>query len=146
MSVLPSDINYIENINISTNTDLPMFKEYAWDFDNDGFIIQDGELVVLQGNEALRVWIYKTLKTQKYRYLAYSFYYGNEFEQLINKGYDKELVSIELKKFVEKCLLVNEYITSIDSVDLELEDEKLIGTINLTTVYSSMETEVDVDV
>lgn len=145
MSILPTDI-----LNVTTLTDssenLPIFKEYAWDFDNDEFIIQDGEMVIIEGNDALRVWIYKALKTPKFRYLAYSFSFGNEFELLIKKGYDKDLVEIKLKELIEKCLLVNPYIKSIDTVDLELDDEKLIGTINLTTIYSSMKTEVDVDV
>lgn len=144
MSILPTDA--ITAITSSSETDLPAFKEYAWDFDNDDLVVEDGELVVLEENEALRVWIYKALKTPKFRYVAYSFYYGNEFDTLIRQNYDKDLVSIELKSLIEKCLLVNEYITSIDSVDLEFDDGKVTGTINLTTVYSSMEVEVDVSV
>lgn len=147
MGVLPSDSNSITVTSASSSdSDLPTFKEYAWDFDNDDFIIEDGELVILEGDEALKVWIYKALKTQRYRYLAYSFNYGNEFESLINKGYDKDLVVSELKRLIEQCLLVNKYIKSVDSVDIELEDDKLIGTIYITTVYSSIEMEVDVDV
>lgn len=144
MSILPTDA--ITAITSSSETDLPAFKEYAWDFDNDDLVVEDGELVVLEENEALRVWIYKALKTPKFRYVAYSFYYGNEFDTLIRQNYDKDLVSIELKSLIEKCLLVNEYITSIDSVDLEFDDGKVTGTINLTTVYSSIEVEVDVSV
>ena len=144
MSILPTDA--ITAITSSSETDLPAFKEYAWDFDNDDLVVEDGELVVLEENEALRVWIYKALKTPKFRYVAYSFYYGNEFDTLIRQNYDKDLISIELKSLIEKCLLVNEYITSIDSVDLEFDDGKVTGTINLTTVYSSMEVEVDVSV
>lgn len=146
MSILPTDSDAITAITSSSETDLPTFKEYAWDFDNDDLVVEDGELVVLEENEALRVWIYKALKTPKYRYVAYSFYYGNEFDSLIRQNYDKDLVSIELKSLIEKCLLVNEYITSIDSVELEFDDGKVTGTINLTTVYSSMEVEVDVSV
>lgn len=145
MSILPTDILNVTTLTDSSE-DLPIFKEYAWDFDNDEFIIQDGELVIVEKNEALKVWIYKALKTPKFRYVAYDYYYGNEFESLVGKEYDSDLVSIELKALIEKCLLVNKYIQSIDSVDLEFNDGKVTGTIYLTTIYDSMEQEVDVDV
>ena len=147
MGVLPTDSTSSLIISTSTSTsDLPTFKEYAWDFDNDDFILQDGELVILEENEALQVWIYKVLKTPKFRYLAYSWNYGNQFEGLIGKSYGTDLFKTELKRLLEQCLLVSEYITSIDSVDITLEDTKLTGTIGLTTVYSSVEMEVDLSV
>lgn len=127
-------------------TDLPIFREYAWDFENDDFVIQDGDLVIVEENEALKIWIYKALRTIKNRYKAYSSNYGNEFENIIGQGYDDDLVVAEMKRLIEKCLLVNQYIKSIDSIDLEFNDGKVTGTIYLTTIYDSMEQEVDVDV
>lgn len=146
MGVLPSDVNYIESISVSTNRDLPTFKEYGWDFENNDFIIQDGELVIVEENEALKIWIYKVLRTPKFRYLAFSFAYGNRLESLVGKICDTDLFKSELKRLLEECLLISNYITSINSVDVTLEDEKLTGTIGLTTVYSSLEMEVDLSV
>ena len=45
---------------IATEEDLPLYKEYAWDFDTDKFIYDNaGNHVLGEGNEAIKVWIYK---------------------------------------------------------------------------------------
>lgn len=150
MSVLPTD-NSISTIQETTSssttttdsTDLPIFKEYAWDFDNDDFVIQDGDFVILEKTEALKVWIHCALKTARYRYLAYSFYYGNEYESMVGKTYDTETANEKLKSLTEQCLLVNKYIKSIDSVDCTLDESILTGTILVTTVYGQTEVSVD---
>ena len=39
---------------------LPLFKIWAWDFDKDNFIYDgNGKRILLTGNDALKVWIYK---------------------------------------------------------------------------------------
>lgn len=44
--------------------ELPLFKEYAWDFETDKFRYDgNGNHILLTGNEALEVWIYKALTT-----------------------------------------------------------------------------------
>ena len=47
-----------------TEEDLPLYQEYAWNFDIDKFIYDNaGNHVLVEGNEAIKVWIYKALKT-----------------------------------------------------------------------------------
>ena len=61
---------------VTANTytsDLPTPKEYAWDFENDCFLYDaDGRLKIVEGDEAIKIWIYKALSTERFRYLAYS--------------------------------------------------------------------------
>ena len=107
-----------------TSDDLPLFKEYAWDFETDKFIYDDnGNHILLTGNDALEVWIYKALKTERFDYLAYSWQYG-----------------IELKRVITECLMVNPYIKSIDSfaIDQQKHGETALLTIGLTTVYGEV--------
>ena len=48
------------------------FREFAWDFERNDFIRDDnGQYIILEGNAALKVWIYKCLMTERYRYRAY---------------------------------------------------------------------------
>ena len=47
-------------------SELILFEEIAWDFDNNTPLIIDGEFKKLQKNDALKVWIYKVLKTERY--------------------------------------------------------------------------------
>ena len=56
----------------SYTANLPELQDLAWDFNRDTFVHDnDGRLKTVTGNEALKVWIYKALKTERYRYMAY---------------------------------------------------------------------------
>ena len=67
-------------------TELPLFEQPAWDFNNDKFIYDgNGFHVIVTGKEALKVWIYKALKTERYSYIAYSWQYGIELHPFIGK-------------------------------------------------------------
>lgn len=38
-----------------------MFREYAYDFENNRLLLRDGNTYLVEGNEALRIWIFKAL-------------------------------------------------------------------------------------
>ena len=48
-----------------------MFREYAYDFENNCLLLRDGNTYLVEGNEALRIWIFKALTTERFRYTAY---------------------------------------------------------------------------
>lgn len=125
----------------SSKEELPLFKEYAWDFNADSFIYDgNGNHVLLDGNEALKVWIYKALKTERFSYLAYSWQYGIELQPFIGKVMSVQERKSELKRMIIECLMVNPWIKSVDSVTFEevKHGEDLTTTINLTTVYGEV--------
>ena len=69
---------------ITENTELPLFKEYAWDFEKNCFLYDSaGRHILLEGAEAVKVWVYKALATERYQYLAYSWQYGIEVKPFI---------------------------------------------------------------
>ena len=119
--------------------DLPLYKEYAWNFEMDKFIYDDtGNHVLVEGNEAIKVWIYKPLKTERFRYTAYSWQYGIELKKFIGKVMSVGERISEFKRAIIECLMVNPYIKSIDSITITQEKTKLICKINLTTVYGEL--------
>lgn len=125
----------------SSKEELPLFKEYAWDFNADSFIYDgNGNHVLLEGNEALKVWIYKALKTERFSYLAYSWRYGIELQPFIGKVMSVQERKSELKRMIIECLMVNPWIKSVDSVTFEevKHGEDLTTTITLTTVYGEV--------
>lgn len=127
----------------STDTEnLPLFKEYAWDFEKDKFIYDgNGKHILLEGNDALKVWIYKALKTERFSYLAYSWRYGIEIQQFIGKVMGVKERRSELKRLIIECLMVNPYIVSVDSVKFSETNhaENMQINIELTTIYGAME-------
>lgn len=125
--------------------DLPLFQEYAWDFERDCFLYDvNGRHILLTGNPALEVWIYKALKTERFEYLAYSWQYGIELKPFIGKVMGVQERYSELRRVITECLMVNPYIKSIDSFSITPENraELVRVHITLTTVYGEVELNV----
>lgn len=125
--------------------DLPLFQEYAWDFERDCFLYDvNGRHILLSRNPALEVWIYKALKTERFEYLAYSWQYGIELKPFIGKVMGVQERYSELRRVITECLMVNPYIRSIDSFSIMPENraELIRVHITLTTVYGEVEINV----
>ena len=119
-----------------TNT-LPIPRDFAIDFATGNPIIKDNDFVIVEKDEAIKVWCYYALKINKDRFIIYSPNYGSTLEELIGNNYvDND--KYELEKKVSDCLLVSPYIKSIDKVEAEFNSEtgELTGDIYITTIYS----------
>lgn len=126
-----------------TADDLPLFKEYAWDFETDKFRYDgNGNHILLTGNDALEVWIYKALKTERFSYLAYSWGYGIELKPFIGKVMSVQERYSELKRVITECLMVNPYIKSIDSVTFSQDGPSVTCRITLTSIYGEVSMDV----
>ena len=104
----------------------------------------NGRHILLTGNPALEVWIYKALKTERFEYLAYSWQYGIELKPFIGKVMGVQERYSELRRVITECLMVNPYIRSIDSFSITPENraELIRVHITLTTVYGEVEINV----
>ena len=133
-SIFPSFVEEVKAIEQNQNNTLPVAKEIAIDFSTGNPIIKNGDFVIVEKNEAIKVWCYYALKIAKGRFLAFTRNYGSELEEkIIGKQYNSDTHS-KVKRIVEDCLLVNPYIKSIDNIQIDFDD-KLTIEIELTTVY-----------
>lgn len=124
---------------------LPELIEYAWDFDHDCFIFENGRQKVVYENEALKVWIYKTLRTERSRYRAYPDEYACELEQYVGKRANNAATAAEIETAVLDALVINPYIRSVDSITVtERAADRLEFKIILTSVYGQMAQEVTI--
>ena len=117
--------------------EIPIFKEYAIDF-------KTGEYKVLEENEALKIWIFKALKTERFRYTdVHSDEYGSELETNIGTIYHKTVKDALMINQIRDTLLVNPYITECYNFVISNEDEYVPQiTFNVKTVYGELEMEV----
>lgn len=124
----------------STGSELEIFKEIAIDFETGEPIIESGEIVVLEGKEALKVWIWKVLKIERNRYEIYSENYGNDLKENIGKIYDETTRRAIIQNEIIECLMVNPYITSINDFTVELDEERRHPVFNFTvsTIYGEI--------
>ena len=96
----------------------------------------------MEGDEAIKIWIYKALSTERFRYLAYSWQYGIELRPFIGKVMGVQQRYSEIKRVIIECLMVNPYIKSIDSVEITHKGDSVSISIVISTIYG----EVSVDV
>ncbi|MDU6361342.1 MAG: DUF2634 domain-containing protein [Clostridiales bacterium] len=133
MSLFPF-MNKREESLLTTPT---LHKEYDFDF-------ATGQLTgkTLEGKEALKVWIYKTLLTKRYRYLIYSWDYGQDLEEIIGQDYEKGLIVSEVERRIKDCLLINDKIKSCTNFNIQLINDQLNVEFKVNTIYG----EVDINV
>ncbi|MCC0764937.1 DUF2634 domain-containing protein [Clostridioides sp. ES-S-0006-03] len=118
-----------------SNEELHIFKEFAWNFEKDEKIIENGDFKVVERNEAIKVWIYKTIKTDKYVHLIYTWDYGTDIKNLIGQKYTKGLTESEAKRYIQEALLINPYILEVNVTNTEFKDDNLSINLNIKTIY-----------
>ncbi len=126
----------------TTTTELPIFQEYAFDYVDKCLKTVNGLTYLVEKNEALKIWIYKVLHTERYRYLAYSSSFGSEIESLIGKV-NSTILEAEMKRFIIEAIMVNPYIKEISEFKFftngsEFEVEFLVTTIYGVIVFNTV--------
>ena len=117
---------------------LPLCREAAWDFDRDVPLFRGGEPVVVEGREALKVWIWRALRTPRFRYEIYTWAYGSEFESLLGQACSDAVKTAEAPRYLRECLLVNPYITAVKDIAVSFEAGQLNVTGTAETVYGEV--------
>ena len=126
-------------------TDLPVFKEFAWDYEKDQFLYNyDGGHKIVEKNEAVKVWVLHALRCERYRYLAYFDDYGIELEPFVGTGPNDQERSSELFRYIKEGLLVNPYILDVTALSTQLDHKKITMTLQLETVYGTTSVGIEV--
>lgn len=119
-------------------------KEWAWDFKSDDFLLKDKKLFLVYDDEAIKIWLYKLLKTERYRELIHSWTYGAEIKTLIGTAFNQGYVRSEAERFIREAVEENlaDYIKSIEIIKLSFNNTALEVVLKLDTIYSKgVETE-----
>lgn len=136
MSLFPF-VSNIEEVKID-NT-FPLYKEVAWDFKRNIPIIENRDFKIVEGNEAIKVWVYKALLTPRYQYSIYTWNYGSELLSLIGKAYTPQLTKSEAKRYIEEALKINPYILEVNVLDTDFKNGVLSANVKIVTIYGESE-------
>lgn len=126
----------------AASTQLPLCREVAWDYDAGIPIFSGGEPAVVTGAEAVKVWMWKALKTVRYRHDIYSWDFGCEVENLIGQAFTPEVKQSEAIRYIREALEINPYITAVRQVSVELNGSVLTITCTVNTIYGEVELSV----
>ena len=140
MSILPSFLSesVLESAK-ETATVLQIPKEYGVDFTT-------GQLTgtIVEGLEAIKVWIWGCLRTERYRHAIYSWQYGVEYEQYIGQTVTDEYLQNDCQSETEEALMVNPYITGLSDFEASFSGSKLHVKFTVETILGNLEVDTDV--
>lgn len=123
----------------NTEVTASSIREYGLDF-------KSGRLTgkIVEGVDALCVWAYLALKAKRYRWVIYSWGYGDEVYDLIGNSYSEEYLRSECRRYMEECLFENEHITGIEDLEVSQIKDVLHIKFRMITDVGSKEVEMDV--
>ncbi|WMM23665.1 DUF2634 domain-containing protein [Tissierella sp. MB52-C2] len=119
-------------------------KTFLFDFEKGDFVIKDGRLVEVEGKEAIKIWIEKILRTEKFKFEVYKEdeninEYGTTIKKLIQgKKVPQFFLQSELKREIEEVLKRHSEIDRIK--DFRTEQEAATLRIYFTIILKNGET------
>lgn len=128
----------------SLTEEFPVYREWAYDFKRNEFLLRKGEYYLVEKNEALRIWCYKALKTKRYVFQAYSRAFGSELENALGVSMNREIVESEIERYITECLMVNPYISEVEELEFSYETGVHVR-CTVTTIYDRIELEIPVE-
>jgi len=119
---------------------------FLYDFDQGDFVLRDGKLVPVEGLEALKVWIEKTLRTEKFKFDVYEgTEYGVQIEDLIGTSYPQSFIESELQREITNVLVEHPSINNVTNWSFQHDGSSLIVSFRIQSEYGPEEMEVPVN-
>jgi hypothetical phage related protein len=141
MSILPSFLQSLNNTKTIKEDSqvVKMPREYGIDFDT-------GQLTgkIVEGIEAIKVWIWLCLHTERFRHAIYSSDYGTALEQYFGHVLSDEYINTDCESEVTDALLINDYIESIENFGAVKDGEHLRISFRVVTKFGSLEVDESV--
>lgn len=125
---------------------LPLFTEWAVDWDAGAFALRDGKPYTVTGNEALKIWVRCALHPDSRRFLcsAHTADYGNELAERMGTSADRGILESLLRREVRETLLVSPYMRAVDGFTFDGSGSCLTMGFTVHTVYEDMTMEMEV--
>lgn len=133
MSLLPSFV--AERVTEPASAGMPI--EYGIDFSTGQMT---GKKVY--GLEAIKVWIWLCVHSERFRYQIYSWDYGVELEQYIGQTVTEDFLNMDCRDGLEEALTIHPCIMGIDGFEASMEKDRVH--MKFTAVTTLGEVEMDV--
>ncbi|SCW43968.1 Protein of unknown function [Paenibacillus tianmuensis] len=112
----------------------------SWKFDyavGEFVTTPTGKVAESRGVEAWLEWCNKALSTARYRYLAYTRNYGQEFDDLIAKGLNRSGNESEIKRIATECLTVDPRTASVSNFQFDWQGETCMFTCEVRNIHGT---------
>lgn len=137
MAIYPAVLDAVEVLPVKEEVlEREGFCEYAYDFENNELLTRNGEHYYVYGNEAMKIWIYKCMLTDRFRYSAYTDRFGTEVYTLIGEVISTKLKEAEVKRYITEAIMVHPFMVSINKMILKTVKSGLYVDVYYTTVFT----------
>jgi hypothetical protein len=120
-------------------------RSFLFDFEKGEFITKDGKMVPVEDIESLKVWIEKTIRTERFRFKIYDGSdYGVGIEGLIGSNYPLDFIKAEMKREVTEALIKHPLIESLTNMAIERDGSRGKISFQVNTVLGAFLQEVSV--
>ena len=133
---------------VQAETELPLFTEWAVDWENGSFSLRNGAPYLVFGDEALKIWVTRALRpeSERFRYTAWSADYGNELALLLGGCVDQGILESQVRQYVREALLVSPYIREVDGFSFSKKGSKMEVHCTVHTVYEEFTQTMEVQI
>lgn len=126
------------NTALAASGTLPLAREAAWDFLQDQPIWRSGRPVYVAGADAVLVWAWNCIHTERFVHNVFTSDYGQDLSGLIGQPYGDEVRQSEAIRKLREALLISPYITAVDQISASFEDSWLHISFSLITIYGEV--------
>lgn len=125
---------------------LPLFTEWAVDWDGGRFALKNGRFYTVTGTEALKIWVGRALRleSERFRYTAWSWDYGNELADLLGGCVDRGVLESLLRRQIRETLTVSPYIRAVDGFSFSQKGSRMEVRFTVHSVYEDFKQEMEV--
>ena len=142
MSILPSFLEELSNVDIAESEETKVIevpREYGINFTT-------GQLTgkIVEGLEAIKVWVWLCMHTERFRHAIYSSDYGTSLEQYFGHVLSDEYINTDCESEITDALLMNEYIDGIEDFEVVRNYDSLDIKFRVVTKFGSLEVDESV--
>lgn len=130
-----------ENINVAATQKINFGKSFLFDFELGDFVLFDGKTQTTEGEKALRVWIKKSLKTEKFKYKIYEIIddtYGIETNEFIHSDYPTGIIYAGIQSSITEMLTTHPDINAVISFEFTRDKQNLSVSFIVSSVYGTI--------
>ena len=93
---------------------------------------------MVDGLDAVRQYIVKTLGTGRWQHVIYPDSYGSEADNIIGQGFSLSFTRTELARTITEALIYDERINEVKDFAIRQEQDRLTVSFEVVTVYGNL--------
>ena len=122
-------------------------KSFLFDFEQGDFILIDGNVQVIEGKQALKIWIQKILRTEKIKYKIYEIIdngYGVSLIDYLNSDLPTGFIYANIQSEINEALGSHPDIINVTGYDFERATRGVKVSFTITTTYGQIDEGVSI--